>query len=385
MTTETVNSRTVDNQEQQENIFKNEIILNWLVRRKASPVTLGIGFFFLVPLPMTIWSIAKEGEHLRDLSSSHISFIENISWSFSTFYLFPFIIALSLVYYKAIPDLFFNQLIGKVAIPVSNDTAFLEKYKKEFYDQFNHWWIPVLAIVIAVTMTSFYLPQVRDYAFESWMFHSQKLTRIGMYAIGVQVVLGYWMLNLFIRALVFSKLLNDLFNDKRFTITLNAAHSDNACGLRSIFRVTSILNIILFLAGIYLSLIVIDKWVVQEVGLFGDISGPVMLATYALVAPLLFFLPLWAPHNAMWKAKEAFIQPVCYKLENNIKELNEAGGSDESKLSLLTKLREERLNLLKQIPVWPFDIKSLNAFFGAIIMPVVPVILPAIVNSISKL
>jgi len=385
MSSETVNSETDNVQKQQDNIFQNEIILNWLVRWKANPVTLGIGFFFLVPFPMTFWSFVSERVYLTDISSNHISFIENISWSFSTFYLFPFIIALSLVYYKAIPDLFFNKLIGKVAIPVSNDTAFLEEYKKEFYGQFNQWWIPVSAIVIVVTLSSIYLPQVKDHNFDSWMFQSRNLTPFGMYAIGVQVLLGYWMLNLFIRALVFAKVLNDLFSDKRFTVTLNAAHADNACGLRSIFRVTTILNIILFLAGIYLSLIVIDKWVVQGVDLFDDISGPVMLAMYALVAPLLFFLPLWAPHNAMWKAKEAFIQPVCQMLENNIDELIDAGGSDESKLSLLTKLREERLILLKQIPVWPFDVRSLNAFFGAIIMPVVPIVLPVIVNLISKL
>lgn len=367
----------------QDTIFKSEIILNWLVKRNASPVTLGIGFFLLVPLPMTVWSLVYEGEHLKDSMSEHISFIENISWSFSTFYLFPFIIALSLVYYKAIPDLFFKHLIGKVAIPVTKDDAFLEEYKKAFFAQFNQWWIPVSAIVIAVTMSSFYLPQVRDYNFDSWMFESKDITNIGRYAIAIQVILGYWMLNLFLRALVFAKLLNELFNDKRFTITLNAAHSDNACGLRSIFRVTTILNVILFLAGIYLSLIVIDKWVVQDVGLFGDISGPVMLAMYALTAPILFFLPLWAPHNAMWKAKEDFIQPVCQKLENNINQLNEPGESDEDKLTLLSRLREERLHLLKQIPVWPFDIRSLNAFFGAIIMPVVPTVLPFIVKSIS--
>ena len=141
----------------------------------------------------------------------------------------------------------------------------------------------------------------------------------------------------------------------------------------------------IFLGGIYLSLNVIDKLEVQEVGFSKDIVSPVMLALYALLAPVLFFLPLWAPHNAMLKKKQSFIEPVCQQLEDSINDIKHRNKCDESKITLVTKLREERLNLLKQIPVWPFDIRSLNACFGAVIMPVVPTVLPFIVNAISNM
>lgn len=384
-------------EKQQDTIYKNEIILSQLVKEcKANPYTLGIGFFVAVPLFLTVWSIVNEYANSEHRSFSYITYIENISWSFSMFYLFPFILALTLAYYRAIPDLFFNQLIGKVVIPKKKEDAkksadkdvddeFLEKYKKKFFDKFNHPWIPVAAILISTTLSFVYVDRVRTNDFDGWMFESGSLTTVGVYAIVVQVFLGYWVLNLLFKALVFTILLNKLFDEEKFKINLDPVHEDNACGLRSIFRVTTMLNIMIFLGGIYLSLNVIDKLVVQEVGFSKDIVSPVMLALYALLAPFLFFLPLWAPHNAMLKKKQSFIEPVCQQLEDSINDIKHRNKCDESKIALVTKLREERLNLLKQIPVWPFDIRSLNAFFGAVIMPVVPTVLPFVVNAISNM
>jgi hypothetical protein len=352
---------------------------------KISPFKLAVGFFVAVPFFFTVWSLVKEYAKWEDLPFGYLTYIDNISWSLSMFYLFPFILALTLVYYRAIPDLFFNQLIGKdkVVVPKSEDPQFLKNYKKDFFKQFNQLWIPAVSALIAIIMSYVYVTKAGAFSDGSWMFESKHLTAVGKYAIGIQAILGYWMLNLLFRALIFSWRLNELFNDNRFTITLNPVHEDNACGLRSIFRVTTILNIILFLVGIYLSLNVIDKWVVQEAGFSKDIVSPVMLAAYALIAPLLFFLPLWAPHNLMLKAKLTFIAPVCKQLKNSINDIEHRNKCDESKITLVTKLREERLNQSKQIPVWPFDIKSLNAFFGAVIMPVVPTVLPFIVNAFS--
>jgi hypothetical protein len=297
-------------------------------------------------------------------------------------------------YYKAIPDLFFNHLIGKVVFPRSSEERFLKEYKKEFFGQFNQWWLPVAAFLLAIGLTTFYLIKVKDTSFDGWLFQytqengikskEKHITAVGIYAAFIQVVLVYWIINLVYRALIFSKLLNELFSGKRFTVKLNPAHEDNACGLSRIFQVSTMLNVIIFLIGIYMSLIVIDKWVIQDVSLLNDMVSPVMLASYALLAPLLFFLPLWAPHNEMRDAKDAFIKPVCNQMEKVNNDILATDECDKSKIKLLSKLRRERLKLLKQIPVWPFDIRSINTFFGAIIMPVVPTSLPIIVELITK-
>jgi hypothetical protein len=390
---ETPDNKNNEKQED-ETVYKYEVILSWLGKKKITPVTLGLGFFLLVPLPLTAWSIIFESNHFDFSLSSGISYIENISWSFSAFYLFPFILVLSMYYYKAIPDLFFNHLIGKVVFPRSSEERFLKEYKKEFFGQFNQWWLPVAAFLLAIGLTTFYLIKVKDTSFDGWLFQytqengikskEKHITAVGIYAAFIQVVLVYWIINLVYRALIFSKLLNELFSGKRFTVKLNPAHEDNACGLSRIFQVSTMLNVIIFLIGIYMSLIVIDKWVIQDVSLLNDMVSPVMLASYALLAPLLFFLPLWAPHNEMRDAKDAFIKPVCNQMEKVNNDILATDECDKSKIKLLSKLRRERLKLLKQIPVWPFDIRSINTFFGAIIMPVVPTSLPIIVELITK-
>jgi len=394
-----MNTSDNNNNEKHENetVYKYEIILAWLTKKKVNPVMLGLGFFLLAPLPLTAWSFIFESNHF-DFSVSNggsgISYIENISWSISMFYLFPFILVLSMYYYKAIPDLFFNHLIGKVVIPRSNDAGFLKAYRKEFFGQFNQWWIPLTAFLISLGLTLFYLMQVKDNPFDGWLFqysqesgvegNPKRITAIGVYATIIQVVLGYWIINLVARALIFSRVLNELFSGKRFTVKLSPAHEDNACGLSRIFQVSTMLNVIIFLTGIYMSLIVIDKWVIQNVSLVNDMVSPLMLAGYALLAPLLFFLPLWAPHNEMRDAKDEFIKPVCQQIDRVNNDILKTGECDKNKIKLLSRLRRERLKLLKQIPVWPFDIRSINTFFGAIIMPVVPTLLPFIVESIYK-
>ena len=390
--------KTPDNKnkdvEEEENVYQYEVILNWLTKKKVSPAILGLGFFLLVPLPLTAWSFIFETNHFDFSVDSGISYIENISWSISMFYLFPFILVLSLSYYRAIPDLFFNELIGKVVIPRSSDANFLHEYKKEFFSQFNQWWIPVSALLISVGLTLFYLYNVKDNPFEGWLFQytqesgvmddTKRITGIGIYATLIQIALGYWILNLAARALIFSRALNELFSGKRFTVKLNPAHEDNACGLSRIFQVSTMLNVIIFLIGIYMSLIVIDKWVIQNVSLTNDMVSLMMLASYALLAPLLFFLPLWAPHNEMRDAKDEFIKPVSEQIKKVNNDILETGECDKKKINLLSKLRRERLKLLKQIPVWPFDIRSINTFFGAIVMPVVPTFLPFVVESLSS-
>jgi hypothetical protein len=44
-----------------------------------------------------------------------------------------------------------------------------------------------------------------------------------------------------------------------------------------------------------------------------------------------------------------------------------------------------RNDMKRSIPAWPFDFKSLEAFFGIIVVPLLPVLLPAIVNGLFRL
>ncbi|MFQ5912004.1 MAG: hypothetical protein ACE5JS_02360 [Nitrospinota bacterium] len=125
-----------------------------------------------------------------------------------------------------------------------------------------------------------------------------------------------------------------MFNQKGFSIRIEPLHPDGCCGLGNIGAVAMKLNMISFLIGIYLSLKVIDKVIVQGRSLGADIGNPIMLGGYAILAPLLFFFPLAAAHDRMKKG----------------------------------------------IPVWPFDFKSIGAFMGTVAVPILPVLLPFIIQ-----
>ena len=82
----------------------------------------------------------------------------------------------------------------------------------------------------------------------------------------------------------------------------------------------------------------------------------------------------------MLNAKDRFLRPIsarCHVLVQQIGAMKPDGHGVEHtiSLSLLEKLRDD---LNKTIPVWPFDFKSLQVFFGAVVVPLLPIIFPVL-------
>ena len=139
-----------------------------------------------------------------------------------------------------------------------------------------------------------------------------------------------------------------------------------------------LLNLTLFILGIYVSLKVVDKIVIQDSSLGADIGNPMMLGGYLILAPLLFFFPLGAAHRQMNDAREKFLEPVSQKCERLFSELSEASLDDKGLAAVQTfsALETTIIHLRKEIPVWPFDFRSLQAFVGTIVIPILPIVLP---------
>ncbi|UCD74598.1 MAG: hypothetical protein JSV91_12515, partial [Phycisphaerales bacterium] len=188
------------------------------------------------------------------------------------------------------------------------------------------------------------------------------------------------------KGLVLAWSLSEFFNRRRFAMKIEPLHPDGACGLRPIAGASMTLNAILFLVGIYLSLKVIDKIIVQDLPLLSDIGNPVMLGAYAVLAPLVFFLPLAAAHRAMLERRNSFLRPLTRACEASILSIeapkSDGGGAEH--IRSIAALEALRGQLRKRIPVWPFDFRSLQAFFGTIVVPLVPVLLPILTELIVR-
>jgi hypothetical protein len=286
------------------------------------------------------------------------------------------VVALSLKYYRAIPKLF--EFLLK---ETTQDTDG-QKATNDFFTwldrRFNSYWVTGIALTLTLGLNGIYFHQILDpKPFTDWMTGGEHLlllssgglglTDVGMFAAFIQIVLIYWVFNLVWRGAVLAWGLHELFNERAFPVRIQPLHPDRCCGLRRIGEVAMLLNMTLFLLGIYISLKVVDKIVMQDSPLSADIGNPIMLGAYFIVAPLLFFFPLGAAHERMAEAREKFLEPVSRHHEQLFSKLGEARLDEKGQVAVQTfaELDQTINRLHKEISVWPFDFRSLQAFTGS--------------------
>ena len=371
-------------------VYRNEPLLYSLTRFGLNPIQLGVGFFLLITVPLTIWAIAFDVS-VDIENSGYVSYLENISWSLSLIYIFPFIIGLTHKYYNEIPRLF-DYLI-KNAIKPPDEVA-LTGFRVRVDRRFNHYAPQVTIITVTLILNGIYFYQIMNEtaAKQGWMtvgtvFQDALSTVNGMTTIGiaagcVQIVLIYWVLSFFYKGFVFAWSLYEFFANRQLDIQLDPLHSDGVCGLRRIAYISTLQAIILFLLGIYLSLKVIDKSLIQEISIFSDIGNPVMLGSYALLAPLMFFLPMASAHKLMQETKDSFLQRLTKKIWQMIDEADRIDDVCQSAecLHLAKDLEKLYSKFNSKIPVWPFNVRTLQGFFGAVLVPLIPVLIPVFID-----
>ena len=365
------------------------LAVRWL---RLAPVTLGIAFFLIVSLPLCILAVFSP-KPPPEVSGDYLSFFENISWSLSMLYLFPFLVGLTLKYYEEIPKLF-TYLVEEIVTGTEHQDS-LERYSLWLRRRFNHWSVPVLCLAITLTLNAIYFWQILNPAQytgdqSGWMAVENDgrltcvlggercFTPIGLFAALIQVALIYWVLNLLWRGAALSWGLFRLFHRREFRITVEPLHPDGCCGLGRIGSVAMILNWALFALGIYISLKVVDKLVVQDLPLHADIGNPIMLGAYVIIAPLLFFLPLASAHKRMQEAKARFIWPISRASKQWFSDLGQTrlDADGAAAAQAVTQLEEIRRQMRREVPVWPFDFRSMQAFLATIVVPLLPVALP---------
>ena len=360
----------------------------------VSPLGLGVGFLLTVSLSLVWWAYESESPAEAvcpglSASKDFVSFFENISWSISIVFLFPLVVALTLKYYREIPKLF-AFLAGRTEDRESGSG--LRDFHGWLDRRFNSYWVTGATALISLALNVYYFKQILEsQPCKGWMTSGEifasttssgGLTPIGLYAGVIQFVLIYWVLNLVWRGAVLAWGLHAFFNTRNFPVRIEPRHPDRCCGLSKIGDVAMLLNLTLFLLGIYLSLKVIDKIVIQGSPLSIDIGNPVMLGSYLIVAPLLFFFPLGAAHRQMSAARDRFLEPLRHRLETLMGDLAETTLDERGRTAVETfsALDREITRLHRAIPVWPFDFRSLRAFAGTIVIPIFPVVLPYLLN-----
>jgi hypothetical protein len=371
-------------------VYRSEPLARMLLSRGLGPIETTLVFFLTVSLPLTVWATLVPGAQPPD-GSRFTSYFANVSWSISMLVIFPFVVGLSVKYFQEIPKLFADLATSK---PPSRSPAEYEAFRTWLSFQFNRRVVPLVLLLLTLILNVVYYYQIlKSEPDQSWITNGPLLrgwfglpaglSYIGAFSAVVQASLIYWMGNLAWKSFVLAWGLHRYFNTEHLDVNVDPLHVDGCCGLRRIGDVSMIFNGIMFLIGMYLSLKVIDKMVVQHAALASDIGNPVLLGCYALFVPALFFLPLGAAHRRMREAKEEFLWPIADRYRQLI--LDVAPPRSDVDYATIEKIRALYKDLERQIPVWPFNFRSLQAFFGTIVVPVVPVVVPLVVQFVGKL
>lgn len=370
-------------------IFDREPLMRALINLSGTPVRLGIGSFIVLSLVLCLWAGLKP---VPVDAKNYLTFFESISWSLSVLFIFPIGIPLILIFYQIVPPLF-DHLICE-AEAAGSDPKLLDSYLAALKRRFDSYSLSSAFFATSLILNAIYFYQILNKVgpltwmtdgvlFSSLSAHGRGFSHVGLYAAVVQIILFYGALHLFWRGLILGWGLFEFFNRRGFKIRLEPLHPDGCCGLGEIGKVTLILNATIFLLGLYVSLKVIDRIVIQQAPLGEDIGNPLILGIYAILAPTIFFLPLLAAHGRMQEAKIDFLLPISRRCESQIAQLGKREFLNQMPtiIQSIGEVEKIRDRMKKEIPVWPLEFRSFGAFFGTVIVPVLPVILPFLLRS----
>lgn len=177
-------------------------------------------------------------------------------------------------------------------------------------------------------------------------------------------------------------MLNQLF--KKIYIQIEPSHPDNAGGLSSIGGFSTNFGYLIGVFGIVFSVGILQN----PSNFFRDYPLMLSIGFYIILAPVIFFLPLWTAHEAMLKYRERFLLEISNEFNKVLGELrNSYSKSSGEIVPLLEKLKglEEMKRIGYQFPVWPFNLGNIKKFVSLIVTPLIPGLISILFDQIIKI
>jgi hypothetical protein len=113
-----------------------------------------------------------------------------------------------------------------------------------------------------------------------------------------------------------------------------------------------------------------------------------LAAFYAILLPLAFLNLVWWPHHRMYKRRKEFLTPVAEEFKNAIIPARPSHTDDSQQLKAkadsLSEISRQFRVLDDACPVWPLQLRRLQAVLATAILPVAIPVLTAIVLGLLK-
>lgn len=349
--------------------------------KQHSPILIGL-LAFSIAFAFTLIAWLVDFKQAKDYAY-YFSYIQNISWSVSLLFIFPPVIGFTYYYSlkmpKLVPALIASLSHNKDQNQFENHQKIYQTLQLEMDKHSNSFFIKFTIVFLSLGANLAYFATVYYSPFEgnSWMLIRDigRFTFLGILGILFQIGLTWWILRFVINNLFFISMLYSFFSHRDCKLELDPLHPDGISGLEKLKDMATLQSVIILLMGLYVSLKVIDKLYQQNMSLAVDIGNPVVIIAYIILAPLLFFLILGAPHERMRRAKEKFLHPITQRITLLTKTLTTADVSHAEAQSISEEikfLQDEYKTYSKQISVWPFNWLSIQGFFGSVITPILP-------------
>jgi hypothetical protein len=165
-----------------------------------------------------------------------------------------------------------------------------------------------------------------------------------------------------------------------FTVEIQPMHPDRAGGLRVLGNYVLTTGLLIAVVGLYFGMQLLRAQ--TDVGVLSR-EFFLELATYLVLAPTTFFLPLLSVHTRMEEAKRKLMYEIAEQFDVEYRVLLEGLRRDTLKLDDVERLEaiQKIYRIADNAPDWPFNLGIISRFSVAVLLPV---LMPAGVDLLGK-
>lgn len=247
----------------------------------------------------------------------------------------------------------------------------------------------VLAVLAAIVFTYLWSNKFLTDHYITWHSFgtvpgSERLNLAGYYSASVMVGF-YWFLLVFtaLRGILHFCLFWSISKVSGKDIVVIPIHPDGCGGLAMISQVVQLYRILassvgLTIAGIYAN----DIFILNKSPL--DFLNILMIFGFIIFCFIAFFLPLWPFSSQMRESKRRTLETISDLFQTLWRsEIRKANKVDYSKVDYDALEHVSSLyHMADQMPVWPYDLKTVRSFMSYVIVPLIGIIVTAIVRKI---
>jgi len=187
---------------------------------------------------------------------------------------------------------------------------------------------------------------------------------------------GVIIFRIFVNARVFRIILKD--------VNLHPLHPDRAGGLYSLGHYALTTTYLIAIAGCLGAILEYGAYVGNFLGT--AYFAHIVMVLYVFIAPLSFFVPLSAAHDAMRRAKDRLILQIARQFNQDFlvatENLSVPTNNLKNSVDKVQQLRDLS-SIAETFPVWPFDLGTIRRFVIAIGSPIITIAISILIDYIK--